>query len=183
MVLSDGGMASPGKIKTKLINAGLFLVAYELLKTFVLKRTRGFFTDMRDAKLALSDEYEHEVRSLHKSEVQACLLWLARKFKALSADDIAAFDRIRRHRNALAHELPSYLVEEELQVDMSLLDGAEAILAKVAHFWIDVWTDLDPAWDGEAVNYEASDALASIWFRHIREIATQARLDGAISLN
>jgi hypothetical protein len=87
------------------VKASVFITAYELLKGAIEGNVSGFFVDGFDQSgLTHSPEYERDVLSRDKNKIRASFLWLV-DLKAITADDVAAFDEMRKHRNEVAHGL------------------------------------------------------------------------------
>lgn len=83
----------PEELKTNLARASAFLAAYELLKSSIVNKPRGFFI--------LHHTYKTEVVSLkRKDHFRASCLWFL-KLGAISEQDIRVIEDIRHHRNRL----------------------------------------------------------------------------------
>ena len=93
-----------------LILCSLYLAAYELLKSSVIDHLKNFFSDCsQDGKRQLGQDYGKHVSVLNpKDSFHASCLWFKQN-GALNDDDLAELERIRKHRNAIAHELPSFI--------------------------------------------------------------------------
>ena len=119
---------SPAEVRRNLVKASVFITAYELVKEAILERVSGFFINGFDqAGLKYSPAYERDVLSRDKSKVRASLLWLV-DMKAITPQDLAAFDEMRKHRNEVAHELPKLLVDPDFSVNLHLLNDLHIML-------------------------------------------------------
>jgi hypothetical protein len=134
----------------------LYLTAFETLKSAVIERVRGFFSDQwrinDDGEIegVLSTEYKSRVVTLQpKDELTACCIFL--KDVGCFADaDIDTVKQIRRHRNALAHEIAAYITRPERQVDSTLLLSTYRVVKHLDIWWLrEVEMCTDPDWTEE----------------------------------
>ena len=72
-------------------------------------------------RISLGEDYETKVLCLDKSPLRASLLWL-KNMSVIDDPDIAEIDRIREHRNELAHDLPKFLAKAEAETNTQLCD-------------------------------------------------------------
>jgi hypothetical protein len=71
---------------------------------------------------------------------------------ALSDSDIALVDKIREHRNELAHELPKFLGTADAEINVQLLSEIYDLVAKIDRWWIrEVEMTINPDFDGREV--------------------------------
>lgn len=144
----------PEQVKNSLVRAGLFIVGYELMKSQIVDATRGFFVIGFDEHGLTTDEkYESKVRSRHKKEFEACLLWLV-SMEALTEAQADRVRAIRDHRNELAHELPRYVTNPGAEVDTKLLREMRDVIALLGRFWGSIEVSIDPQFDGEDVDLD-----------------------------
>ncbi|MGA7501591.1 MAG: hypothetical protein WBX00_33080 [Isosphaeraceae bacterium] len=143
---------NPEVLRSNLITASLFLAAYETLKTSIIDRIRAFFThDFDENGMIVGEGYRTKVLSLDKSPLRASLLWL-KEMSAIDDFDIARIDEIREHRNALAHELPTYIATGDADVNIQLLVAIVTLVTKIDRWWIrEVDIPIDPDYDGREV--------------------------------
>ena len=87
---------NPETLRKRLISASLYIAAYEILKSTVLKRTKYFFMGLN--KPGDKGEYKREVRGRDKDLLVASLLW-HQEMQAINENDLAAFKRINHCRN------------------------------------------------------------------------------------
>ena len=161
---------SPEEITGNLLGAGLFLVVYELLKTEILENTRTFFTfgfDESGPKVA--DEYNTKVLSLDRSPFRASCLWLEAS-GAISSADVEVAGRIREHRNAVAHELPRFIVDTTARIDLSLFAEAHRLLQALGRFWGRIEVDTNPDFDGKDVLDEDIKSGSMLLMEHILSV-------------
>lgn len=142
-------------LQTNLLLASLYLTAYELLKTALVDRPRSFFTlglIDEDEKSVFSKEY-NDVKRLHKDPLMAACLWL-NQLEALSDENISEIRLIRQHRNQIAHELPNFLFDPELEINVGHLLSIRCLLRKVGIWWA---RNVDMLTNPEFDNAEVSD--------------------------
>ena len=128
-------LLSPEIMRTNLLMASLYLAAFEILKSTVVDRIKGFFTfDYAKGQPQLDSRYQ-EVASLNKNPLQASLLWLQEN-NAITPDDVLMFDAIRQHRNELAHQLPHFLIDAERNINFQNFENVRYLLRKIETWWI-----------------------------------------------
>jgi len=127
---------------TNLAKASLYIVAFEMLKSVITEHGRSFYS------VGL-DENGQQAPSRDKSEVYAAL----RESPALSDDDVVSFDRVKKLRNTLAHELPNKLITglpaelaERFSELLELLDKIERLRS------VNAEVPTDPQFDGQEID-------------------------------
>lgn len=137
----------PTAIRRSLVQAGLFITGYELLKSEIVDASRGFFIDgFNEEGLTMSPVYEARVRSLHKKEFDACPLWLV-SLNALTEHEAERVRAVRAHRNAIAHEIPKYIISPGTEVDLALLREMRELIARLSQFWGVIEMSINPDFD------------------------------------
>jgi hypothetical protein len=135
-------------LKQNLAKAGLFALAYELLKNSLIERPKGFFTM---AGSCSDDEYRKEILSKHASPLIASCLWFQEN-GAITAEEAAEVLQFREHRNYIAHELPNVLLNPQSQVDEAKLMRLFQLLCKLDRWWISEFEiPADPDFDGQEI--------------------------------
>ena len=151
---------NPKKLKDILIRASIYLSAYELLKTSIIDHLTGFFASewkfnekTGEIETIQSESYKEKVRSLYpKDDFHSCCLWFFDN-KAIDKEDLDSIQKIRRHRNTIAHELPKFLGSINYEVDRSLLKKIIEIIRKVDTWWVkEVEVSTNP--DFDHMNYD-----------------------------
>ena len=126
----------PKALKSNLIVVSLFIVSFELLVQSIVKQLRSLYWCGFDKNgPRISPNYDRNVLALHKNKLTASLLWL-KSNRAIDDADIDLVDRIRHHRNALAHEMPKFLASSEAEVDVDLLVAMHDLICKIDRWWI-----------------------------------------------
>lgn len=140
-----------------LISAGLFLVAYEVLRSSIIDHPLEFFATTWTAKGPKpSEKYNREVRALDpkgkNDPLRGSLAWLV-KAGALSSDDLNAFEQITNARNSAAHELSSLLAGRKPHDYLALYPMLVLLIEKVERWWIiNVEVPTDPDWATQNIN-------------------------------
>jgi hypothetical protein len=143
---------NPESLRGNLIAASIFLAAYELLRTSVIDRIRDFFTyEFNEHGGVVSEDYKDKVLSLDKSPLRASLLWL-KEMSAIGDTDIELVDKIRKHRNELAHDLPKFIATADAEINIDLLGSIYELLTKIDRWWIkEVDIPTNPDFDRQEV--------------------------------
>ncbi|WP_131767015.1 hypothetical protein [Candidatus Protofrankia californiensis] len=143
---------APETVGTTLIRAGCFLSAYELIKSEIVDKVRGFFwcgfKDLYD-----EEHYQRDVLSRNpKSRYRASCGWLV-EMDALTSGQVKQLEAIHQHRQEIAHELPKLLIDPDFEVKTDLLVAALGCLRSLGIFWGSIDVDTDPDFDGVDVDY------------------------------
>jgi hypothetical protein len=164
---------NPDILRSNLIVASIFLAAYEMLRASVIDRIRSFFSnEFRDGEWIASQDHQTNCLALDKSPLRASLLWL-KQMSAIDDADIARVDRIREHRNELAHDLPKFLGTADADVNVQLLVGIYELVAKIDRWWIrEVDMTTDPDFDGREVTDEDIASGNMLFIQIMLRIAT-----------
>jgi hypothetical protein len=128
--------------------AGYVLLAFELAKGLIVKPIKYFYSRATFGPGMPFKSYEEDAMSRHKNEFQACLLYLRDFMEAIDADDFVAIQRLREHRNELAHDLPSKLPTLDITTNQLLLDAAHKALFKLSNYRTYMEVGHDPALRG-----------------------------------
>lgn len=137
----------PETLKTNIITASIFSMAFEMLKSSIIEKIEGFFINGFDENGKLiSSEYKNKVLSLNRSPLYASLKWLE-EMDAIDDKDIEQFEHIKRCRNTLAHEMLTFA---STGVDFNVAEAFDQmveLLTKIEIWW---FVNLDMAIDPEA---------------------------------
>jgi hypothetical protein len=153
---------NPDIARSKVIYAGLLLVAHERLVDTICSRPLGFFANEWTAAGPVeSDDFRQEVLALDplgkNDRRRGSLAWLT-KLGAIGADDVDAFRRITADRNRLAHELSALLLGRVPSDFSATFEEAVGLLKKIETWWIiNVELDTDPELAGGELS--ASDVM------------------------
>jgi hypothetical protein len=140
---------NPEKLKNNLARASIFLACYELLKSSVLDGPKDLFLrGFKNGKDIMSEEYNTQVIQLYPKDLfHASCLWFKEQ-GVLSDEDVKIIDKIREHRNKIAHELIKIIMDSEHEVDIHLLDSIHYMVSKIDRWCVRTFGVLDP------VNFE-----------------------------
>ena len=163
---------NPDTLRSNLIVSSIFLSAYEILRQSIIERIRDFYTTGFDSSGMIVDpKYETEVLTRNRSPVYASLAWL-KESHAIDEADIAAFDGIRKTRNAIAHEIPQMLTGGIPDDCVSRFHEMVNLLARIEKWWIvNVEIPTDPDLDGKEIDDEGIMPGPVITIRLLLDIA------------
>lgn len=127
----------PETLKTHIITASIFSMAFEMLKSSIIEKIESFFTNGFDQDgPCISPAYKDKILSLNRSPVYASLKWL-KDMGAIDDVDLEKFERIKRHRNTLAHEMLAF-VSSEADFDVEeAFDEIVGLLRKIEIWWFE----------------------------------------------
>jgi|688.fasta_scaffold270646_3 hypothetical protein len=164
---------NPEVLKSNLIAASLFLAAFEALRSSVISPIRDFYSCGFDQYGPIVDpEYQTKVLSLDKSPLRASLLWLKDR-EVISSGDMLLVDRIRKHRNQLAHELMKYVATSDCEIDGELIVSIYELVAKIDRWWIlNVEVPTNPDFDGYDVYESGVQSGNMIFLKLMIDIVT-----------
>jgi len=156
-------LLNPESLKESLIHCSLYLTCWEMLKNSVVNHPRDFFTNTwEDGKAIPDPKYKKEVLALDDDPLIASALWF-RKYDAISDDDIILLKGFRAHRNEIAHELPKFLGDTELNVQREFFNGMLYLVTKIDKWWIQNFEiPLNPNLDDRVLSKEELDGVQSM---------------------
>jgi len=142
-------------LKRNLINASLFLTAYEFLKKELLDNVVGYYElDKKyfpDSYAEHKEEIKQIKNALPKEHRKFPLLVYSRWFliyEALNQEDYDNIVEIWQYRNKIAHELYTFLLDSELEVDVKKILQIRDIVEKVGLWWFkNVEAPINPSVD------------------------------------
>lgn len=127
----------PETLKSNIITASIFSMAFEMLKSSIIDKIEGFFTNGFDENgVIISSEYKEKVLSLNRSPIYASLRWL-QDMNAIDDNDLVIFEHIKRCRNTLVHEM---LMLASSGVDFDVGDAFNemvGLLKKIEIWWFE----------------------------------------------
>ena len=96
-------------LKTNINFAAVFVMNYECLKEFVIEQVRDFYSEhfYMDGDRIVCEEsgsYKEKVRALDKNLENASLKWFL-DVGVIIQEDYDTYQKIRRRRNDITHEL------------------------------------------------------------------------------
>jgi hypothetical protein len=142
---------NPEVTRPRIIAASIYIAGFELLKDSIVDRIRSFFWAGFDRETGekIDPEYKSDVLTRNGSPIYASLDWLKEQ-GAIDDADLATYERVKRCRNTLAHELLSVLSSSGLPADYTqCFADMVALLRKIEIWWIvNVEIPTNPDFDG-----------------------------------
>lgn len=133
------------QLARSLAYAGYVLLAFELVKSLVVKPVKQFYAHTTFGAGLPFKSYAEDVSVRHKNEFEACLLYLRDFMQAIDSSDVVAVQNFRRHRNALAHDLPALLTGIDIEDNVVLLEAAHKALFKLSNHEAYIQIGCEPA--------------------------------------
>ena len=127
-------------VKTNVNFAALFVMNYECLKDYVISQVKGFYCDdlyfeNDEAIYIESEAYKQEVRTLDKQLENASLKWFMES-EAVTQEDFDNYQKIRKRRNEITHELLKNLNIGFTEDDIKLFVTLTNLYEKIDRWWI-----------------------------------------------
>jgi len=146
-------LLNPDILREKIISASMFLIAHEILIESIVGRIKFFFSDSYDHSSAIiSESYVNEVLALNKSPVYASLEWL-KNHNVIDDFDLKKFEKIKRVRNSLAHELTSIVTGNADFSHIETFDEVLELINKIEIWWIvNFEMAIDPDFDDKEID-------------------------------
>jgi hypothetical protein len=132
------------KLTQILTYAGFILVAYELVKSLIVRPIKLFYLNTTFGEGIPFKSYEEDVLSLHKNEFEACLYYLRDFMEAINSEDVLTIQSLRKHRNDLTHELPERLKNINIANYIPLLEKTIKVLFKLSNYRTRMEIGADP---------------------------------------
>lgn len=127
---------NPATLRPTLIAASVYIAVFELLKNAIVDRIKEFYTSGFDQNgWRIDPEYESKVLSKNRSPIYASLEWL-KEAQAVDDGDVAAFERVKKLRNELAHGLTGALFQGLPDDFAERLSEMVSLLDKIERWWI-----------------------------------------------
>ena len=146
---------NPAVLRPNLIVASIYIAAFQLLKNAIVDRLRFFYTFGFDENATPTGrKYQSEVLARNRSPVYASLDWL-KESQAIDSDDLAAFEKVKKLRNDLAHEL-TQMLRNGLPSDLpERFNEMVSLLDKIERWWIvNVEIPTNPEFDDKKLDAE-----------------------------
>ncbi len=157
---------SEEELTSSLAYAGFVLLAYELVKGLIVKPIKLFYQDVTFESGPFST-YEADVKSRHKNEFEACLLYLRDFMQAIDSNDFLAIQCLREHRNDLAHKLPAKLKKLDVNSCVPLLVTVDKALFKLSNYRTYMEIGSDPEFQGQGINWDTVYGTEYMIFREV----------------
>lgn len=135
--------------------AGLVLIAFELVKSLIVKPIKNFYSNVTFGEGMPFKSYEHDVLSRHRHEFEACVLYLQDFMEAIDSEDAQAIQALRQHRNEVAHDLANRLHNLDLQQYAPILENAKRALFKLSNHQAYIGIGSDPAFQSRGIDWNS----------------------------
>lgn len=137
--------------------AAMFVLNYECLKEYVIGQVRDFYSDnihFEGNKIIgeESTDYKKEVRTLDNNIENASLKWFV-EGGAITLDEYEIYQKIRKRRNDITHELLKNLNNGFCEDDVKLFSCLLDIYSKIDKWWINE-IEIPISGDLEADDYD-----------------------------
>ena len=181
-------ITNPTLIKRNLLVASLFVTSFEMLKTSIQGRIKDFlclnatlneqgeleFDESEDYKTQVS---EREIVHINRRKYRdyhlfySSSLWL-KENNVIIQDDFDEIEKIRKHRNLIAHEPLKLLVDDNINVNIALLKKSQELLKKIEKWWIiEYEIPANPDFDEQEIDESLVQSGSSIFLDYLMEIA------------
>lgn len=147
--------------------AGFILVAFELVKSMIVNPIKVFYQDMTFGKGMPFKSYEEDVLSMHKNQFEACLLYLRDFMEALDSEDVLTIQALRKHRNDLAHDLPSMLIDIDVENHLPLLEKTDKALFKLSNYRTYMEIGADPEFQNKGIDWDTVKGPEYVLFEEV----------------
>jgi hypothetical protein len=127
----------PTTLKTNIITASIFSMAFEILKSSIIEKIESFFTNgFNESGMIVDPEYKEKVLSLNRSPLYASLKWL-QDMEVINDNDLERFEYIKRCRNTLTHEMLTF-ASSGVDFDVTeAFDEMIGLLRKIEIWWFE----------------------------------------------
>jgi hypothetical protein len=183
-------ITNPTLIRRNLLVASLFMTSFEMLKTSIQDRIKSFLCF--NAKLNNEGELEYEVSDDYRNQVlekiipnidgrkyrdyhlyYSSCLWL-KVNNVINQSDIVELEKIRKHRNLIAHNPLKLLVDDRININVELLKKSQELLKKIEKWWIvEYEIPVNPDFDGQEIDESKVQSGISILLDYLMEIANE----------
>lgn len=177
-------------VKRNLLVASLFVTSFEMLKTSIQDRIKAFlcfdskFNDEGELEYEISDDYKEQVLEKVISKIDrqkfrdyhlfySSCLWL-KENKIIDETDINELEKIRKHRNLIAHNPLKLLIDNDTNINVELLKKSQELLTKIEKWWIvEYEIPINPDFDEEEIDVNEVGSGTTIFLDYLMEIAKE----------
>ncbi len=143
----------PEALARGLTYAGFVLVTYQLVKAMIVGPIKRIYKDTTFGPGMPFKTYDEDVRVRHKSELEACLLYLRDFMEAIDDADFNAIQALREHRDDLAHNLVRRLPVLRLGDYESLWERVDRAIFKLSNHCAFMEIGADPEFKGLGIDW------------------------------
>jgi len=135
---------SSEEITQRLTYVGFVLIAFELVKSLIISPIKSFYYNTTFSENTLFHSFEKDVLSRNKKEFEACLLYLRDFMEAIDDEDFNAIQKLREHRNILAHNIVNELTTLKIEEFFPLFAKVNKALFKLSKHQTFIEIGADP---------------------------------------
>ncbi|CAB3913655.1 hypothetical protein [Achromobacter deleyi] len=163
----------PDVLRPSLLSATMFITTFEILKDSIVNDLRSFYSHgFNENGPTIDPEYQSKVLSKNKSPLYASLQWL-RENDAINDEDLANFERLKKTRNLIAHQLFAVVTGQIESAHETQFDALVALLRKIGVWWVvNVEIPTNPDFDGQEINEEEIVPGASLTLEMLIQVAS-----------
>ncbi len=122
---------NPENLRGNLMLSSLYIAFFESFKDYFVSSVRGFYTTgFSGDKEIISKDYNLKVKSKSKNLTEATLLWF-KEGNAITDNDLAIFEELRKCRNKCAHDLMNLLFD-------GLSEDLPEKFNQLFHLWVKI---------------------------------------------
>ena len=155
--------------------AGFVLVAFELVKSLIIKPIKLFYSNTTFGEGMPFKSYEEDVMTRHKNEFEACLLYLRDFDEAIDNEDLLTIQELRKHRNELAHNLPDLIHKLDMEENLKLLERVDKTLFRLSNYHTYIEIGANPQFQNRGIDWSTIKGHEYLLFE---EIVRKARILG-----
>lgn len=160
---------TPEETKALLLATSTILSSYEIVKTMVIGKTKfSFLIGAGSGGDKYSEKYQIDVLSRDNSPLISSAKYLAEHFEAINSADVDSIIALRSIRNNIAHDLPSVLLEHNLQALKSYVSKARDLVFKLDNFWMYLEIGHDPEHRG--TNWDTAFSNSTMFVDRLVEL-------------
>lgn len=134
----------PKALKERVISYSIFIASFELLKEIVIGKLERFYLSFGNEDEFV--DYREKVLNRNKSRLYASISWLT-EHNALEQCDIETFERLKKIRNKLSHEMFYLIPEADLLNVTDEINTIISLTRKIELWW---FYNLDMAIDPDS---------------------------------
>ncbi len=147
--------------------AGFILVAFELVKGLIVKPIKLFYWNTTFGEGLPFKSYEEDVMTRHKNEFEACLLYLRDFVEAIDNEDLLTIQKLRKHRNELAHNLPNLIYKLDMEENLKLLERVDKTLSRLSNYNTYIEIGADPQFKNKGIDWSTIKGHEYLLFEEI----------------
>ena len=155
--------------------AGFVLLAFELVKSLIVKPIKLFYWNTTFGEGMPFTSYEEDVMTRHKNEFEACLLYLRDFDEAIDNEDLLTIQELRKHRNELAHNLPDLIHKLDMEENLKLLTRVDKTIFRLSNYHIYIEIGANPQFQNRNIDWSTIKGHEYLLFE---EIVRKARILG-----